>query len=100
MDKNDIVLGLAYVSLYLSNIGKKEYSETVEESCHEITELRAEIDRLKAEKTKAIENIDLNIADAKSDAKMPSRTGKGYSVGLYHGLLIAKEILQGIRNHG
>ena len=52
VDKNDIVLGLSEVSLYLSNIGEKEYSETVEKSCNEITELRSEIDRLKAEQPK------------------------------------------------
>ena len=61
---------------------------------------QAEIERLKEEKERAIRDIDLYIADAESDAKTPPRTGKGYSVGLGYGLLIAKEILQGIRNHG
>lgn len=65
-----------------------------------ISEQQATIERLKEEKERAIRDIDLYIADAESDAKTPPRTGKGYSVGLGYGLLIAKEILQGIRNHG
>ena len=59
-----------------------------------------EIERLKDEKERAIRDIDLYVVDAENDVKTPTRTGKGYCVGLKHGLQIAKEILQGIRNHG
>lgn len=61
---------------------------------------QAEVEKWEDEKKRAIRDIDLYIADAESDAKTPQRTGKGYSVGLGYGLLIAKEILQGIRKHG
>lgn len=78
--------------------------ERIRECCEAVLELienqQAEIERLKEEKERAIRDIDLYIADAESDAKTPQRTGKGYSVGLGYGLLIAKEILQGIRKHG
>lgn len=73
---------------------------TAEMAINVIREQQAEIERLKEEKERAIRDIDLYIADAESDAKTPPRTGKGYSVGLGYGLLIAKEILQGIRKHG
>ena len=52
------------------------------------------------QKEKWIRDINLYIADAEDSAKNPVRCGKGYAVGLSYGLNIAKEILQGIRNHG
>lgn len=59
-----------------------------------LKEQQAEIDRLKGEKEKAIRDIDLYIADLKEDE------GATYFRGTIYGLTIAKEILQGIRNHG
>ena len=55
---------------------------------------------LNKKRKRAIRDIDLYIADAEKDAKILSRMGNGYYIGLKHGLQIAKEILQGIRNHG
>lgn len=46
-------------------------------------------------------DIDLYIADAEDSAKNPAtRSAKGYAVGLSYGLNIAKEIIEGKRNHG
>ena len=53
------------------------------------------------QKEKWIRDIDLFIADAEDSAKNPAvRSGKGYAVGLSYGLTIAKEIIEGKRNHG
>ena len=52
------------------------------------------------QKAKWIRDIDLYIADAEDSAKRPIRNGKGYAVGLCYGLNIAKEIIEGKRNHG
>ena len=53
------------------------------------------------QKEKWIRDIDLYIADAEDSAKNPAvRSGKGYAVGLSYGLTIAKEIIEGKRNHG
>ena len=52
------------------------------------------------QKEKWIRDIDLYIADAEGEAKNPVRCGKGYAVGLSYGLNIAKEIIEGKRNHG
>ena len=38
--KNNIIYGLAEISLYLANIGENEYSNTVEEACRMIQERR------------------------------------------------------------
>lgn len=87
---------------YLNN-SVSELGETInilKDEIKRLEEQQAEIEKLEDEKKRAIIDIDLYIADAESDAKTPQRTGKGYSVGLGHGLLIAKEILQGIRKHG
>ena len=80
--------------------GDRCFHILLDEALSVINEQQAEIDRLKAEKDKAIKNIDLYIADAEADAKIPLRVGKGYSVGLGYGLLMAKEILEGTRCHG
>lgn len=53
------------------------------------------------QKEKWIRDIDLYIADAEDSVKNPVvRSGKGYAVGLSYGLNIAKEIIEGKRNHG
>ena len=53
------------------------------------------------QKEKWIRDIDLYIADAEDSAKNPAvRSAKGYAVGLSYGLNIAKEIIEGKRNHG
>ena len=55
----------------------------------------------KEQKEKWIRDIDLYIADAEDSAKNPAvRSEKGYAVGLSYGLNIAKEIIEGKRNHG
>ena len=52
------------------------------------------------QKEKWIRDIDLYIADAEDGAKNSVRGGKVYAVGLSYGLNIAKEIIEGKRNHG
>ena len=52
------------------------------------------------QKEKWIRDIDLYIADAEEAVINPVRNGKGYAVGLSYGLNIAKEIIEGKRNHG
>ena len=44
---DDIIYGLSEVSLYLSNIGKSDFSETVEKACAEIERLEKENGTLK-----------------------------------------------------
>ena len=39
----DIIVGLADVSLFLENIGKKEYHETVEDACQIISKKRPRV---------------------------------------------------------
>lgn len=77
-----------------------EHFLAVDNAIEIIRELKAENEQLKYEKEKAIRDIGLYIADAEEDARTPSRIGKGYYVGEHHGLQIAKEIVEGIRNHG
>ena len=52
------------------------------------------INYLNEEKEKAVRDIDLYIVDVKEDE------GVAYFRGTIYGLTSAKEILQGIRNHG
>lgn len=49
---------------------------------------------------KAIRDIDLYIADIQDDLKKPSRSMRNYERGMCYGLSMAKEILEGKRNHG
>ena len=39
----DIIIGLADVSLFLENIGEKEYHKTVEDACQIISEKRPRV---------------------------------------------------------
>ena len=66
-----------------------------------IDEIIAELEEQQEQREKWIRDIDLYIADAEDSAKNPAvRSAKGYAVGLSYGLNIAKEIIEGKRNHG
>ena len=75
-----------------------------EKSIYNCIDEQPTIELLKAQqeqKEKWIRDIDLYIADAEDSAKNPVvRSAKGYAVGLSYGLNIAKEIIEGKRNHG
>ena len=49
---------------------------------------------------KAARDIDLYITDIQDDLKKPSRSMRNYERGMCYGLSMAKEILEGKRNHG
>ena len=82
------------------DIGKPLHSGLwhYEQALDEIGEL---LEEQQEQKEKWIRDIDLYIADAEDSAKNPAaRSAKGYAVGLSYGLNIAKEIIDGKRNHG
>lgn len=74
------------------------YNECVEMMLKDTLEMLKE---QQEQKEKWIRDIDLYIADAEDSAESPwVRVAKGYAVGLSWGLNIAKEIIEGKRNHG
>lgn len=66
----------------------------------ELEDQQAENERLKEEKQRAIRDIDLHIDDCRKELHSTFSKEKGYQLGIKRGLIIAKEILQGTRNHG
>ena len=66
--ENDIVYGLSEISLYLSNIGKDDFAQTIEDACKKLELLKEQEKRINEleEKLRTLEHGDADLGASQS----------------------------------